>query len=125
MARELLIYDGDCGFCTESAAWCRARFRRPVDVQPWQALDLAAFGLTEHDVTTAAYWIDEDGRAHRGHEAAGHALKAMRGLWPRLGQVVLLPPVRPLARGVYALVARNRQRLPGSTDACRLPTPPR
>jgi predicted DCC family thiol-disulfide oxidoreductase YuxK len=119
---EVLIYDGDCGFCTETAAWCRARLARPVDVQPWQALDLAALGLTERDVTTAAYWIDAEGRAHRGHAAAGRALRAMRRPWPVVGALLLTPPFSLGARALYALVARNRHRLPGSTDACRLPT---
>jgi predicted DCC family thiol-disulfide oxidoreductase YuxK len=121
---ELLIYDGDCGFCTQSARWCRRRFKRSVDVQPWQALDLARFGLTESDTTSAAYWVDARGRTHRGHAAVGRSLLAMRGGWPVLGAVVLTPPISLLARAVYAWVARHRDRLPGATDACRVPERP-
>ena len=120
-----LLYDGDCGFCTQTARWCRPRFRRPVDVRPSQDADIAAFGLTEHDVATAAYWIDDQGRAHRGHNGAARALLAMRGGWPLLGAVVLVPPVNLAARGLYALTARYRHHLPGATDACRLDQPTR
>jgi predicted DCC family thiol-disulfide oxidoreductase YuxK len=120
----LLIYDGDCGFCTTSAAWAKRHFRQAVDVQPWQSLDLSRYGLTEQDVITAAYWIDEAGTAHRGHEAAAYGLKAMAPAWRLLGAVLLTPPFSLAARGLYALVARNRHRLPGSTDACRLPSTP-
>jgi predicted DCC family thiol-disulfide oxidoreductase YuxK len=119
---ELLVYDGDCGFCTQSAMWCRRRFRRAVDVAPWQSLDLAAFGLTERQVTTAAYWIDRRGGRHRGHAAIGRALLAMRGGWPVVGLLVLTPPLSLLARLGYWLTAKNRHRLPGATEACRLPT---
>jgi predicted DCC family thiol-disulfide oxidoreductase YuxK len=121
---ELLIYDGDCGFCTQSAKWCRRRFKRRVDVQPWQALDLARYGLTQQDTTTAAYWVDAAGRAHRGHAAVGRALLRMRGGWPLLGLVILIPPFSLLARAGYGWVARNRSRLPGATDACRVPEQP-
>lgn len=55
MERGLLIFDGDCGFCTTSARfatrWVDRRDR--YDIAPWQEVDLARFGLTE-----------EIGRAH-------------------------------------------------------------
>jgi predicted DCC family thiol-disulfide oxidoreductase YuxK len=37
-----------------------------------------------------------------------------------LGWLLLVPPVSWLAIPVYALVARYRYRMPGSTDACRI-----
>jgi predicted DCC family thiol-disulfide oxidoreductase YuxK len=106
---EVLIYDGDCGFCTGAAAWCRKRFRRGVELEARPGID-------------AAYWSDDAGRTHRGHEAIGRALLAMGGGWPAVGRLMLTPPISLLARGVYAVVSRYRYRLPGSTDACRLPT---
>lgn len=116
------MYDGDCGFCTSSAMWIAARLPDDVRVEPWQALDLGALGLTEHDVTTAAYWIGDDGRAHRGHRGIGRALIAAGGLWKLAGWIIVVPPVSLIARPIYAAVAKNRHRLPGSTDACRIPT---
>lgn len=116
----MLIFDGDCGFCTSSARWIEARLPDRVEVVPWQTLDLDALGLTEDDVTTAAYWIDDTG-THRGHEAIGRSLMSGGGVWAWIGRVIVTPPISWLAAPVYALVARNRHRLPGSTDACRLP----
>ena len=47
--RGLLIFDGDCGFCTTSARfatrWVDRRHR--YDLEPWQQVDLARLGLTE------------------------------------------------------------------------------
>ena len=116
----LLIYDGDCGFCTTSARWIQRRLPQSIEVSPWQGLDLASFGLTEADVTTAAYWVDADGVNHRGHLAVGQSLIAAGSLWGISGRLIIHPPGAWLAKPVYGWVARNRYRLPGSTDACRL-----
>ena len=59
----LLIFDGDCGFCTTSAGWIERRLPDDVRVAPWQILDLEQYGLTESDVTSAAYWVDAEGTA--------------------------------------------------------------
>jgi len=115
-----LVFDGDCSFCTSSARWMEQRLAPTVVVVPWQRLDLERVGLTEAEVRTAAYWIDEAGERHRGHRAVGHALLACRRPWPVLGRMCLIPPSSCVAAGVYALVARFRHRLPGSTPACRI-----
>lgn len=120
----VLVYDGDCGFCTRSARWIEARLPLGYPVVAWQAIpDLAALGLTEADVQRAAWWIDTDGRAHGGARAIARALIACRGAWSLVGWALLVPPISWLATLVYALVARYRYRLPGATDACRLPAP--
>jgi predicted DCC family thiol-disulfide oxidoreductase YuxK len=118
----VLVFDGDCGFCTRSARWGERRLPPGTAVVAWQALpDLSTYGLTERDVRTAAYWIDADGRPHRGHRGVAHTLIAIGGAWSVLGRVMLIPPFSWLAAGVYRLVARYRYRLPGATDACRVP----
>lgn len=117
-----MIFDGDCGFCTTSARWIEARLPADVDVAPWQSLDLDALGLTEADVTTAAYWVDADGGTHRGHSGIGRSLMAAGGIWKAVGMLIVYPPVTWLAKPAYALVAKYRYKLPGATDACRLPT---
>jgi predicted DCC family thiol-disulfide oxidoreductase YuxK len=119
--RPILVFDGDCGFCTWSADWIHRRLPAGVVVAPWQRLDLAAHGLTEADVATAAYWIDVDGGLHRGAAGVAGALGAVPGAWGRVGRLLARPPLSWLATGVYVLVARYRHRLPGATPACKLP----
>lgn len=116
----LLVFDGDCGFCTASARWIERRLPSSTSVQPWQVLDLDELGLTQGDVTAAAWWVDRRGRQHRGHAAIGRALIAAGGTWGVIGRLVITPPISWLARPAYWLIARNRHRLPGSTDACRI-----
>ena len=113
-----VIFDADCGFCTASADWLGRHGR--VTTQPWQTLDLGAAGLTERDVTEAAWYLTPDGGRLRGARAVAAALRDCGLPWRLLGHLIDLPPVRPLAAVGYAVVARNRHRLPGSTDACRL-----
>ena len=119
----LLVYDGDCSFCSSSARWITARWRGPQEAVAWQHLSadrLERLGLTLDDARCAAWWIDPDGRRSRGHVAIARALRAAHG-WPSVvGSALLVPPLRWLAAGAYPLIARWRHRLPGGTPACRV-----
>lgn len=119
----LLVFDGDCAFCT---TWVnRGRQILPVfpEAQPWQWLDLDDLGLTRHDVTHFAWYL-ADGRAFRGHAAVAAVFRTQRGFgWRFLGRLLVTPPFSWGARLAYAFVARFRHRLPGGTPACALPRP--
>lgn len=117
----MLIFDGDCGFCTTAAGWVSARLSDDHRVVPWQAIDdLSIHGLTEADVTTASYWVDEAGTAYRGSAGIAEALKEMPGALSYAGQAMTMAPVSWIAAGVYKLVVKYRHQLPGATDACRV-----
>jgi predicted DCC family thiol-disulfide oxidoreductase YuxK len=115
----MLIYDGDCGFCTATARWLDRRVGPDTDVEPWQALDLSEYELTANDVASAAYWVEPSGELQRGHHAVASSLIAVGGLWRPLGRLLRTPPVSWLAALGYTVVAANRHRLPGST--CAIP----
>ena len=119
MNRPLLIFDGDCGFCTTCATWAGRRLQ-DVDVVPGQRVNVATYGLTARDVSEAAWWVDERGGVYRGHRAIGKALQACGGWWRTVGWLCLHPPFSWAAWAGYGLVARFRHRLPGGTPACRL-----
>lgn len=116
----VLIFDGDCAFCTTSARWGQRRLQLPR-VEPWQALDLDEFGLTEQQCSQAVQWVDRDGSARSGHRAVAAALRSAGKGWRPLGVVMEWPVVSPVMGVVYRIIAKNRHRLPGATDACRLP----
>ncbi|MDX6373609.1 MAG: hypothetical protein QOD98_2597 [Nocardioidaceae bacterium] len=114
-----MVYDADCGFCTRSAEFLG--WRSDCEIVPWQSLDLATIGLSERDVTTAAYWVEDGRTPRRGARAIAAALRSCQGLGYRvLGRLIDLRPVRPVAAWVYGLVARYRYKLPGGSNSCRL-----
>jgi predicted DCC family thiol-disulfide oxidoreductase YuxK len=116
----VLIYDGDCGFCTRSvrlAAQLPVRMR----VVAWQEADLAALRTTPDRARHEVLWVARSGRVFGGAAAVAEMLKSCRGPWPVLGGLMSAPVLRLSAEWVYRLVAANRYRLPGATPACQLP----
>jgi predicted DCC family thiol-disulfide oxidoreductase YuxK len=126
--RPVLLYDGDCSFCT----WCAHLIERigpDADVVAWQLTDLGELGLTEEQAAEAVQWVPADGAIRSGHEAIAATLGGAGGLWGVAGRFLLVPGVSWVAARGYRLVADNRYRLPGSTPACARPggraAPPR
>lgn len=117
-----VLYDADCGFCTTCARWLERH--GTCMVTPWQQADLDSLHLTEHDVTTAAWWLDDAGRATAsGAQAIAAALRSCAAPYRLLGWLLTLPLLRQVAALGYRVVAANRYRLPGATDACRIDKP--
>ena len=123
MATAVLIYDGDCGICTDSAKWTRKHLRRrhSVRITPFQEIDYGAYGLTLDDVSTAAWWIDADGRQHRGHLAMARALEHCSTRWWLLAKVIKTWPISIAVAALYRWVADNRGRLSRGDSACAAP----
>ena len=115
--RPLLLYDGDCAFCT-TCARVLERIGPDTEIVPWQFTDLAELGITEEQATEAVQWVGTDGTVRSGHEAIAATLNTAGRIWKIVGRMVLLPGISWLAAKVYRLVADNRYRLPGSTPAC-------
>jgi len=119
VALGLLIFDGDCGFCTSAARKFGDFAGESAQVMPWQSLKLDDYGLTEADCTTAAYWV-QDGVNYRGADAFAQGLRVCGQPWPLVGRALGTPPISWLARGVYPVIAKYRHKLPGATNACRI-----
>ncbi|HWH98436.1 MAG TPA: DCC1-like thiol-disulfide oxidoreductase family protein [Pseudolysinimonas sp.] len=121
--KSLLVFDGDCAFCT---TWVR-RLERALRVfpesQPWQWLDYERLGLSLHDVTHYVWLLDAN-RRFRGHAAVAALLRRQRSVgWRFLGHLLVTPPFSWVAALTYQVIARFRHRLPGGTPHCALPRP--
>lgn len=116
-----LVYDADCGFCTRAAKWAERHLRDGNRVAPSYSLDQKAVGLIQAQLDEQAWWLDDDGTKVGGHEAIAAGMKECGQPYAAAGAVLGSRPLRPLARRAYALVARNRHRLPGSDGTCNLP----
>ncbi|MDF6017080.1 DUF393 domain-containing protein [Streptomyces sp. JH34] len=119
--RPVLIYDGDCAFCTSSVRFAEQHLRLRCEVSPWQFTDLDVHGVTQERAEYELLWVTPTGDVHGGVQAVAKLLlNAGRG-WAVPGALLTLPPLRWIAHGVYRLVANNRERMPGGTPACGLP----
>ena len=118
-ARPVLVYDGDCGFCTKSARLA-ARLPSRCEIVAWQHADLAALGVTAERAEYELLWVTPDGRVYGGADAVAMLLRDS-GVLAVLGAVLGWPGVRSVAHRLYRWIADNRYRLPGGTPACALP----
>ena len=110
--RDLEIWiDGDCAVCRRSRRWCSDRDRAgnltfrdlhdPGGVEPPAELE---------ELMLKVHVRRADGRVVSGYEAWLVVLSHLPN-WKWLAAVGAWPPIRPIGRAAYSLVARWRHRL--------------
>jgi predicted DCC family thiol-disulfide oxidoreductase YuxK len=120
-AKPVLIFDGDCGFCTTTAKWIEKNSLIPVAIQPYQWAKLADFGLTEEEAAAKVQLV-VGGKVFAGHHCMAKLLLLQpNALLKLLGAVMVMPGIDPISAKVYDWVAANRQKLLGGTPACKMP----
>ncbi|WP_436770656.1 thiol-disulfide oxidoreductase DCC family protein [Yinghuangia sp. YIM S09857] len=119
--RPVLVFDGDCGFCTKSVEVMERWIDPDIEITAWQFADLGELGVTEERAMHEVLWVTPTGDVYGGAEAVAKMLAHRRGVWTLPGAVMQIPPVNLLAAKAYRLIADNRYKLPGGTPACALP----
>jgi predicted DCC family thiol-disulfide oxidoreductase YuxK len=118
---NILIFDGDCGFCTTTANWITKKSLVPVEAQPYQWANLADLGLTEKEAAAKVQLIS-GGKIFSGHHCMAKLLLIQPNTFLKLvGAVMVMPGVEPISARVYRWIAANREKLPGGTPACKMP----
>ena len=120
MSRPVLLYDGDCGFCTSCVRFIERRIRTEAEPVPWQRADLAGLGVDRAEAEAAVQWV-EPGLRKAGPDAVAVLLRRAQWYLRPLGWAASLGPVSWLLWPLYELISRHRHRLPGGTPACALP----
>jgi predicted DCC family thiol-disulfide oxidoreductase YuxK len=120
VAHPVLVFDGDCGFCTTVARHFERRSRTLLRIVPWQRANLASLGLTT-EMTAEQVYLVSDGSLFAGAECFAE-LMTIQGDWfhRAVARVMRAPGLRRAFAWGYTLVARNRHRLPGGTPACKM-----
>jgi predicted DCC family thiol-disulfide oxidoreductase YuxK len=109
--RPTLIYDGECGFCRRSVELLRHWDREQrIALIPFQdQARMAAFGIPLPALAAAMHLVlpPPDSRVLAGADAVPELLRLLPGKrWLAWGFRV--PGVLPLARRLYAWIARRR-----------------
>ena len=122
-SRGLIVFDGECVLCSAFVRFVFARDRRSRFRFTMAQADLGQalyrhYGLDARDFETNLVVID--GRLH-GKLTGFVRVMAELG-WPWRALVVLRIVPRPLGNWFYDRIARNRYRLFGRYDSCRLPS---
>jgi predicted DCC family thiol-disulfide oxidoreductase YuxK len=121
MTRPVLLFDGDCAFCTTCVHLVERWIEPDADVVAWQFADLAVLGVSEEQAADALQWVEPDGTVLSGHRAVAAMLIGSGPIWRISGRILLLPGISWAAAQAYRLIANNRHRLPGGTPACERP----
>ncbi|KAB2907645.1 MAG: DCC1-like thiol-disulfide oxidoreductase family protein [Ignavibacteriales bacterium] len=122
--KSIILFDGVCNFCNFWVNFIIDRDKR--DIFRFASLQsdygqevLRKLQLSEKDFDT---FILLEGEEHLIKSTAGlRVAKRLGGVFSLLYPLIIIP--RFLRDGVYNLIARNRYKLFGREDACRIPTP--
>lgn len=120
----LILYDGDCGFCSHSVRFLLGRDRdeifRFARLQSEEGREvLRHHGLPE-DFQGSMLLVDAR-RAYLRSDAVLYAAAMLPGLYRMAGLLLWIP--RCVRDALYNLVARNRQHISRCLGGCPLPTP--
>ena len=119
----IVLFDGECGLCSRSVQFILKRDPHGrFHFAPLQSA-FAQELLREREVTLEleSVVLIDGRRAFTRSTAALQIARGLRSPWPILGLMLAVP--RPIRDGVYRLIARNRYRLFGRVDSCRLLAP--
>lgn len=126
---HLVLYDGVCGLCDRSVQFIlrndRSNRFRFATLQGETGGELARkHGFDPAELSSFILILDHDlpsERAMRKGKAGLRVLWELGGFWKLVGWLSILPGW--LVDPFYTLIAKNRYRMFGKLDACRIPSP--
>ncbi len=122
--RSIILFDGVCNLCNGFVNFLIDRDRqnrfRFGSLQSERVKELLQpFHYSASELSTVL--LLQDNQLYSRSTAVLKIFRQMPGAWPLLYAFIILP--RPFRDYFYDLVARNRYRMFGRRDACRIPTP--
>lgn len=128
--RTIVFFDGYCGLCSHTVDFLIARdHQHALRYSPLQGETAKKYlnDTQRLDLDTAIVIVEnsEPGAAPQVFDRSSAVLVALsriEGAWSLFARTSLLIP-RPLRDAVYRLIAKNRFRLFGRRETCRVPSP--
>lgn len=122
-SHPVIFFDGVCGLCNRFVDFVLPR--DPGGVFRFAPLQgetaRAQLGAEEAGSLESVVLLDEAG-THRQSTAVIRVLRRLGGAWALTAWLIWVVPL-PIRNLGYKLIARNRYRLFGKKDACRMPMP--
>jgi predicted DCC family thiol-disulfide oxidoreductase YuxK len=121
---ELILFDGVCNFCNASINFVidhdpKSHFKfAPLQSEIGQDI-LSKFNKNKKDFDSII--LLKDNQLYQKSEAALEITKHLSGFWKYVSIFRILPPF--FLNFFYDIIAKNRYRIFGKADSCRMPTP--
>lgn len=120
---NIVFFDGVCGLCNWSIDFCmKIDKHQRLRYAPLQG-EMASELLDEEtrtNLNTLVFWNGE--RKYVRSSAVTRILWTVGGGWALLGWLLWVIP-KPLRDLGYIIVSKNRYRMFGKKETCRMPTP--
>jgi predicted DCC family thiol-disulfide oxidoreductase YuxK len=119
---DLILFDGVCHFCHASINFvidndAENRYQFASLQSDYAQQVLAQYQRNNNDINTV--FLIRNGKLYEKSDAALEIVRYLRG-WSWLALLRYIPQF--IRNPVYDLVARNRYRIFGKSEVCRLPT---
>lgn len=121
--RPILIFDGVCELCNASVDFIMKREKSPdllftANQNPPGIKLLKQYGEDPDSVSTL--FLVQDAKLYKRSTAALRIARMLKFPWNLCYGFIIIP--RFLRDPIYNLIARNRYRLFGKKETCRIPT---
>lgn len=119
----IVLFDGVCNLCNGAVNFIIDRDPTNLFVFASLQSDVGSELLRKHKIdptVTDSIVLIEEGRASVRSTAALRIVRHLKGLWPILSALIIIP--RPFRDLVYRGIANRRYKWFGKRETCRLPT---
>ncbi|MGN1400349.1 MAG: thiol-disulfide oxidoreductase DCC family protein [Bacillus sp. (in: firmicutes)] len=124
MDHGIILFDGECNFCSKTVQFIlkrdRSAFFQFSSLQGSTGQALLQKNQLPNDLQSIVYI--EDSKVYTESDAALRISRHLDGWWWKAASIFRLLP-RPLRDPVYRFIARNRYKWWGKAESCRLPNP--
>lgn len=122
---HIILFDGVCNLCNGSVNFVLDRDKKRIfkfgALQSEIGKELLRKYNVEHSIGYDSVVLIKHPKVYKKSGAALEVARHLGGLWPALYVFKIIPSV--IRDFIYDLIAKNRYRLFGKSEACRLPEP--
>ena len=130
VSKTIVLFDGVCNLCIATIRFVIERdpqkkflfapLQSEVALKILRALGHEELASTSSAMPSTLVVVDQN-RVYTGSSADLRLVRRLRGLWPLLYSLIIIP--RPIRDGIYEWISQNRYKWFGKQNECALPKP--